>query len=104
MRYTFCVRIDINPSALRHDITITEIHTVINHPEIRYSLSPRIPNAVPVLFIGRGADNEPHIEVIADILDTDHTEAFHAMMLRPSLVAALGLDRFITPDCAPQRR
>lgn len=55
-------------------------------------------------FIGRAADNEPHIEVIADALDTDHVEAFHAMMLRPSTVAQLALDRFITPEYAPQRR
>ena len=73
------MQIDTNPSVLRHWITNTEIRTVINHPEIR-------------------------IEVIADILDTDHVEAFHAMMLRPSLVAELALNRFITPEYAPQRR
>lgn len=38
------------------------------------------------------------------VLDTDHVEAFHAMMLRPSRGAELALNRFITPEYAPQRR
>ena len=58
---------------------------------------------MPVLFIGPVADNQPRIEVIADLADAAVAEVFHAMMLRPSLVASLGLDELIEPDYGPQR-
>jgi hypothetical protein len=102
--YTFSVRIEINPSAKRHGISDAEIRTVISYPELRFSLVARIDiDAAPVLHIGRAADNQPHIEVIADLIDPGVAVVFHAMMLRPKLVNALGLDLFITPDYRPQR-
>jgi hypothetical protein len=57
----------------------------------------------PVLHIGRAADNRPHVEVIADLADLTISVVFHAMMLRPGLVAALQLDQYFTPQYAPQR-
>jgi hypothetical protein len=97
------MRIEIKPSALDHQITDPEIRTLVNHPALRISLTPRIPSAVPVLFIGPPAINEPWIEVIADFRRRTVAEVFHAMMLRPTLVASLGLDDLITPEYAQQR-
>jgi hypothetical protein len=53
--------------------------------------------------LGGAADNEPHIEVIADLVDPDEVDVFHAMMLRRALVKSLGLDLFITPEYGRQR-
>lgn len=42
-------------------------------------MKPRLDIEVElVLFIGRAADNEPHIEVIADIVDPVVMVAFHS--------------------------
>jgi hypothetical protein len=102
--YTFSIRIEINNSAKRHGITDAEIRAVISYLELRFSLVARIGiDAAPVLHIGRAADNQPHIEVIADLIDPAVAVVFHAMMLRPKLVNELGLDLFITPDYRPQR-
>lgn len=88
----------------RRSTVATEIRAVITYPELRLGLVARRPNADLTLFVGRAADNEPHIEVIADRIAPEHLIAFHAMMLRPKLVTQLRLDTYITPDFAPQRR
>lgn len=103
MYYTFGVRIEIRPSALEHLITRPEIRAVVSYPALRISIADRRPGAVPVLFMGSPAENQPWIEVIGDLIDADVMEVFHAMMLRPSLVASLGLDNLIDPDYGPQR-
>jgi hypothetical protein len=97
MSYIFSMR--IRPSALAHLVTKAEIRAVVSY----LALKPRIPGSVPVLFIGPPADKQPWIEVIADLANTAAMHVFHAMMLRPSLVASLGLDRLIEPKYAPQR-
>ena len=98
------MRIEIRPSALEHLITKAEIRAVVSFPALRVSLTPRRPGTAPVLYTGPPADNEPWIEVIADLVAAGVMEVFHAMMLRPSLVASLGLDILIDPEYAPQRR
>ena len=103
MYYIFSVRIVIRPSAKAHLITGLEIRAVVSYPALRISLAPRHPGTVPVLFTGPAADNRPWIEVIADLADATVAEVFHAMMLRPNLVASLGLDALIDPDYGPQR-
>ena len=97
------MRIEIRPSALDHLITEDEIRTVVSFPVLRAIIAARREGAMPVLFIGPVADNQPWIEVIADLADAAVAEVFHAMMLRPSLVASLGLDELIEPDYGPQR-
>lgn len=97
------MRIEIRPSALDRLITEDEIRTVVSFPVLRAIIAARREGAAPVLFIGPVADNQPWIEVIADLADAAVAEAFHAMMLRPSLVASLGLDGFLDPDYGPQR-
>lgn len=99
------MRIEILPSAKRHGITGAEIRTVINHYEIRVSVDPRDPSieADDYFHVGRGADNEPHIEVVADFIDPAVAVVFHAMMLRPSQVRILRLNQYITPEYGPQR-
>jgi hypothetical protein len=75
----------------------------VSFPVLRAIIAARREGAMPVLFIGPVADNQPWIEVIADLADAAVAEVFHAMMLRPSLVASLGLDELIEPDYGPQR-
>lgn len=103
MSYTIFVRIEIRPSALDHLISEDEIRTVVSFPVLRVIIAARREGAAPVLFIGPAADSQPWIEVIADLAETAVAEVFHAMMLRPGLVASLGLDEFIDPDYGPQR-
>ena len=83
-----------------------EIRTIVTYPELRLSLASRRDDVETdnVLFIGRPADNEPHMEVIADLIDPAVAVVFHAMMLHPALVSELCIDRHVTPDYAPQRR
>lgn len=76
---------------------------MITYPALRVGLAPRRVNTAPVLFIGPTADNQPWIEVIADLIDPGVAEVFHAMMLRPGLIARLGLDSLVDPDYGPQR-
>jgi len=97
------VEIAIRPSARAHLIADDEIRAVIAHPALRVGLTARRVNTAPVLFIGPAADNQPWIEVIADRIDPSVAEVFHAMMLRPGLIARLGLDPLVDPDYGPQR-
>lgn len=100
------MRIEILSSAKAHGITEAEIRAVLNRADLLISVESRRPEleSAPVLHIGRPADNEPHIEVIADLYIPTHTIVFHAMMLRPELVVANGLDILFTPEYAKQRR
>lgn len=105
--YSYGVRIEINPSALAHGITPNEIRAVINNYELRFSIPTRLANvdANNYLYIGRPADNEPWIELIADHADADVRVIFHAMMLRPSTIAALDhVGTALTPQYSRQRR
>lgn len=97
------VEIAIRPSARAHFITDDEIRTVITYPALRIGLAPRRANTAPALFIGPAADDQPWIEVIADLADPDVVEVFHAMILRPNLLPRLGLDALADPDYGPQR-
>lgn len=106
MSYTYGVRIAILPSATWHSITDAEIRAVLNRADLLISVNSRRTDieTAPVLHIGRPADNEPHIEVIADLYIPTNPIVFHAMMLRPELVAANVLDILFTPEYAKQRR
>jgi hypothetical protein len=97
------VEIAIRPSARAHLIADDEIRAVIAYPALRVGLTARRVNTAPVLFIGPAADDQPWIEVIADVIDPSVAEVFHAMMLRPDLIARLGLDSLVDPDYGPQR-
>jgi hypothetical protein len=102
--HTLCgVEIAIRPSACAHLIADEEIRAVIAYPALRVGLAARRVNTAPMLFIGPAADNQPRIEVIADLIDPSVAEVFHAMMLRPGLIARLGLDSLVDPDYGPQR-
>ena len=85
-------------------MTKWEILAVLEYPNLRIPLIGRRPGDVLWLFVGRAGANEPHIEVIADVRDPDHTVVFHAMFLRRELVRRLALDRWISPDFAAQRK
>lgn len=98
------MRIKTTPSAAGHGITDAEIRAVISFPALRLGLVARHPNALPVLFIGPAAENQPWMEVIADLADPDVAVAFHAMMLRTALVASLGIEELIAPEYAAQRQ
>lgn len=100
------MRIDILPPAAWHGITATEIRAVIAYPAVRIILTPRRTDiaTAPVLHVGRPASNEPHLEVIADLIDPTVVTVFHAMMLRPVVVAEHNLEAYLTPDYAAQRR
>ncbi|SKV05507.1 Uncharacterised protein [Mycobacteroides abscessus subsp. bolletii] len=100
------MRIEILPSALKHGITEAEIRTVIAYPDLRVTLASRTIDfdSAPVLHIGRPDSNEPHLEVIADLIDPTNAIAFHAMMLRQKLVESLDLTLLFTPEYGPQRR
>lgn len=99
------MRIELKPSAKRHSITEDEIRAALAYPELRIVLAPRRTDiaTAPVLHIARPADNEPHLEVIADLIDPTITTVFHAMMLRPVTVDSLGINALFTPDYGPQR-
>ena len=97
------MEIAIRPSAHAHLIADEEIRAVIAYPALRVGLAPRRANTAPVLFIGPAADNQPWLEVIADLIDPNVAEIFHAMMLRSDLITRLGLDSMVDPDYGPQR-
>ena len=103
LSYTLRVEIVIRSSARTHHITDEEARAVIAYPALRVALTPRRPDTAPVLFIGPAADNQPWIEVIADLIDPNVAEVFHAMMLRSGLMTRLGLDALADPDYGPQR-
>ncbi|MDL9939040.1 hypothetical protein QSJ18_20050 [Gordonia sp. ABSL1-1] len=97
------MRIEIITSARRHGIADDEIRTVIAYPALRVKLTPRLAGTAPFLHIGAAIEQGPHIEVIADLVDTDVAVVFHAMMLRPKLIASLGIAHLIEPNYGPQR-
>lgn len=97
------MRITTKHSAYRHGITDAEIRTVITYPALRVALVPRLVGSAPVLHIGNAATDEPDLEVIADMADPAIAVVFHAMFLRPALVASLGLTNYIEPNYGPQR-
>jgi hypothetical protein len=103
MSYTLWVEIAIRPSARAHLVADEEIRSVIAYPALRVGLTARRVNTAPTLFIGPAADSQPWIEVIADLIDAGVADVFHAMMLRPGLIARLGLDSLVDPDYGPQR-
>ncbi|SON61472.1 hypothetical protein MSIMFI_02983 [Mycobacterium simulans] len=72
-------------------------------PALRLCLAARRTGTLPVLFIGPPGINQPWIEVIADLSNPVLAEAFHAMMLRRSLIESLGVDGLVDPDYGPQR-
>lgn len=76
---------------------------MIAYPALRVGLVPRRANTAPVLFVGPAANNQPWIEIIADLINPNVAEVFHAMMLRSSLITGLGLDSLVDPDYGPQR-
>ncbi len=85
------MRITILDAALDHGIEPEEIRAVIEYPLDRTPLAARKPGSVPVLFIGKYTDNEPPIEVVADLAGAGEAVAFHGMMLRVSTAIAVGL-------------
>lgn len=98
------MRIEIKPSALAHGITADEIRSVINQGTV-FSLNPRRAGSVPFLYVAPAAVNEPWVELIADHALVGVRVVFHAMMLRPSTVAALGhVGQALNPEYGTQRR
>jgi hypothetical protein len=97
------VEIAIRPSARAHLITDEEMRAVIAYPALRVGLAPRRANTTPVLFLGPAVANQPWLEVIADLIDPNIAEVFHAMMLRSGLITSLGLDPLVDPEYGPQR-
>ncbi|KAB7761193.1 hypothetical protein [Mycolicibacterium mucogenicum] len=100
------MRIEIYWTALKNGITEAEIRAILNNYELRISIPTREEGieADDYFYVGRAAANEPHIEVIADHIDPEVAQVFHAMMLKRNSVRELGLRRFIKPDFARQRR
>lgn len=77
---------------------------MVSYPTLRMQLTPRLPEAVPYLFIGNFDTEEPLIEVIADLADPDEWVVFHAMMLRPQMISQLRLEELLgAGDLAHQR-
>ena len=76
---------------------------MIAYPALRVGLVARRVNTAPVLFIGPSAAGQPWLEVIANPIGPGVADVFHAMMLRPGLIARLGLDSLVDPDYGPQR-
>ncbi|AXH45801.1 BrnT-like toxin [Gordonia phage GEazy] len=104
MQYTYLMRIEIKANAQEHGIEGSEIRTVVSYPALEIPIAARRPGAELVLYIGPASDNEPYIEVIADLADAGMAIVFHAMMLRRQLVANLGLtDLLPTNIYGPQR-
>lgn len=97
------MRIEISTSAKVHLISDAEIHAIISFPALRLPLAGRREGARPVLYVGPAVVNQPWIEVIADHADAAVADAFHAMMLRRSLVRLVGIDDLIDPEYGPQR-
>lgn len=82
------MRIVIFDSARRHGITDDEIRNAIEYPMWTARVAARVPDTEPCLYIGRRADVEPPIEVLADTASGQCT-VFHAMLLRLSTLAEL---------------
>lgn len=103
MQYTSDVRIEITPSARQHGIADDEIRAVVEYPALRVVLTARRVGTRPVLHIGPAVERGPFIEVIVDIVDPVIAVAFHAMMLRKSLVTNLGIEHLVVPSYGTQR-
>ena len=106
MQYTSDVRIEITPSARQHGIADDEIRAVVEYPALRVVLTARRVGTRPVLHIGPAGERGPFIEVIVDIVDIVDpmiAVAFHAMMLRKSLVTNLGIEHLVVPSYGTQR-
>ena len=101
--YPLRVRIEIVPSARRHRITDAEIRSTIVYPQLRLAIAARRAGTQPYFYTAPTADNRPWIEVIADLIDPTVAVAFHAMMLRPSVVTSLGIAHLIAPEYGRQR-
>ncbi|MCH9734091.1 MAG: hypothetical protein K0U78_05990 [Actinomycetia bacterium] len=86
------MEISIEDSARKHGIEDWEIRATIEYPEYRIRLRPRRGGVQPHLFSGR-IDNEPPIEVIANLADEQVWESFHAMLLRRSTALAAAMDQ-----------
>jgi hypothetical protein len=86
------VRITILECAKQHSVTEEEIRAVLSYPVLRIRLAPRQAGAEPHLFVGSYDENEPLLEVIADLAGEDEWIAFHAMMLRAATIRNLGLE------------
>ncbi|MCF3937071.1 MULTISPECIES: hypothetical protein [Gordonia] len=97
------MRIEITPSARQHGIADDEIRAVVEYPALRVVLTARRVGTRPVLHIGPAVERGPFIEVIVDIVDPVIAVAFHAMMLRKSLVTNLGIEHLVVPSYGTQR-
>lgn len=64
---------------------------MIEYPEYRRQLAPRLAGTNPCLFAGR-IDHEPPLEVIADLTDGSELVIFHAMLLRRSQAIEAQID------------
>ncbi|MBH0776201.1 hypothetical protein [Nocardia bovistercoris] len=97
-------RITIVESARKHGISDDEIRAVVSYPMLRTRLTQRLPETLPYPFIGNFDQDEPPIEVIADLVDPAEWVVFHAMMLRPQMIRQLQLEElFEFGDLAYQR-
>ncbi|MFE3444702.1 hypothetical protein ACFXNW_16865 [Nocardia sp. NPDC059180] len=98
------MRITILECARKHGITEQEIRAVVSYPLLRVQVTPRLPGAVPHLFIGNFDEGEPLLEIIADLVDPAEWVVFHAMMLRPQTIKQLQLEALLGDgDLAQQR-
>ncbi|MGQ4601375.1 hypothetical protein [Nocardia sp. R6R-6] len=86
------MRITILKCAKRHGVMEDEIRAALSYPVLRMRIAPRQDGTDPYLFIGSYDENEPLLEVIADLVESDEWVAFHAMMLRASTIQNLGLE------------
>lgn len=76
----------IYTSARRHGIADDEIRAVLEHPIIRYRLTPRFePDAQLNRMVG-DPHGGPLIEVVADQVDAEELHVFHAMLLTSAVV------------------
>ncbi|MGH3644393.1 MAG: hypothetical protein ACRDUX_35870 [Mycobacterium sp.] len=89
-------------NAHAHLIIDGEATAVIAHPRTALGLLP-VERTRRRCFIGPAADNQSWIEVIADLIDPNVAEVFHALMLRSGLITRLGLDSLVDPEYGPQR-
>lgn len=71
----------IYASARRHGIADSEIRAVLEHPIVRYRLTPRSePDAQLIRMVG-DPHGGPLVEVVADQMDAEELHVFHAILL-----------------------
>lgn len=76
----------IYASARRHGIADDEIRAVLEHPIVRYRLTPRSePDAQLIRMVG-DPHGGPLVEVVADQVDAEELHVFHAMLLTSAVV------------------